>query len=84
MLPELTKKVNIREIYVDGTPDGQYALRILRAFRAKCDAKWVLVGVDKEGARDTDLVFKTMNEHQDMRAKELDKAISILERELIK
>ncbi len=74
-LPEI-EKIDITNCHVDGTPDGKYALRILKAFRAQCNTKWVVSGLPEERT----LLWKTMNEHQDQRAAELDKAIEILER----
>ncbi len=40
--------------YVDGTPDLDYPLRILRAYRVNCDARWASdadgsVGVETAG-----------------------------------
>jgi len=64
--------------HIDGTPDGNYALRILRAYREACNTKWIIVG-EHEKPR---ALYDAMNKHQDLRAKELDKAIEILEREL--
>lgn len=73
-LPPIGKVMNINEMYVDATPKG-YALRLLRAYRRRCDEKWIVEGLpDNEK-----LVFEYMNECQDMRAKELDMAIEILE-----
>jgi len=63
--------------HVDGTPDGKYALRILRAYREACNTKWIIEGENIEKARS---LYEAMNEHQNQRAAELDKAIEILER----
>jgi TPR repeat protein len=60
--------------HIDGTPNGMYALRILRAYREACNTKWIIEG-EHEKAR---ALYDMMNEHQDQRAKELDKAIEIL------
>lgn len=62
--------------HIDGTPDGNYALRILKAYREACNTKWII-----EGDTTAKPLYELMNEHQDQRAKELDKAIEILERE---
>ena len=61
--------------HIDGTPDGNYALRILRAYRQACNTKWIIEGENVEKLR---ALYDAMNEHQDLRAKELDKAIEIL------
>jgi|GEM_PF-5429136 hypothetical protein len=63
--------------HIDGTPDGRYALRILKAYRAACNMKWII-----EGDTEAKALYDAMNEHQDQRAKELDKAIEILEKNL--
>lgn len=68
--------VNLRNVYIDATPDGNYALRILRYYRKQCDSKWIVDGIP-ENRR---IVYDTMNEHQDQRSSELDKAIEILGR----
>ncbi len=60
--------------HIDGTPDGKYALRILKAYREACNTKWIIEG-DHEKAR---ALYDAMNEHQNQRAKELDEAIEIL------
>lgn len=72
-LPEIRNRVDIR--HVDGTPDG-YAIRILKAYRLRCNEKWVVEGINDNSK----LIYDAMNEHQDLRAKELDRAIAILER----
>lgn len=77
-LPPMNQ-MSIKDMFVNGTPDGKYALRILRAFRQRCNEKWILEGDFPEGTRK---LYESMNEHQDERAKELDKAIAILEREM--
>jgi hypothetical protein len=70
-LPEITKQPII---YVDSTPDSGYVLRILKAYRDNCDCKWA---TSCDGECDN-LLLKTMNEHQDQRAKLLDEAIDKL------
>ena len=50
--------------FIDATPDGNYALRILQAYRADCDLTW----------SDNTAGFKIKNPL----LKELDKAISKL------
>jgi len=73
-LPEIRNRVDIR--HVDGTPEG-YALRILKAYRRRCNEKWVVEGMTDNAK----LIYDAMNEHQDLRAKELDRAIAILEKQ---
>ena len=58
---------------VDGTPDRDYPLRILRAHRENCNCKWVS---DKSNP-----LLDVMNDDCDRRAKILDHAICILEEE---
>ena len=66
--------------HVDATPDNDYPLRILKAYRKNCDCKWSRnagnVDVD-------DSLIETMNRFNDERAKILDKAIIILENEML-
>ncbi len=74
-LPELTK--DMREIirHVDATPDGKYAIRILKCYleRARCKFK-------VEEMEDNEIkLFDFMNTCQDKREKELKEAIEILE-----
>ena len=66
-LPPITQQPII---HIDGTPDENYVLRILKAYRENCDCKW-------SGNVDN-LVIEAMNNHQDQRAELLDKAIRIL------
>ena len=73
-LPELTNKVDLH-IGIDATPDGNYALRILRIYRSMCDSRWEVSGLSKERTA----VYDYMNELQPKRAAELDKAIKALE-----
>ena len=58
---------------VDGTPDRDYPLRILRAHRENCNCKWIS---DKSNP-----LLDVMNDDCDRRAKILDHAICILEEE---
>jgi len=70
-LPEITKQ----EVkYVDSTPDKNYPLRILQAYRDNCDCFWA-TGID--GSCDNP-IYELMNEHQKQRAEILDKAINKL------
>lgn len=67
-MPEVTQEPII---YVDATPNGGYALRILRAYRENCNCRWE--------AEPPSPIVDLMNEHCELRAAELDKAITILE-----
>jgi hypothetical protein len=73
-LPEIRNELNPREVHIDGTPDGGYALRILEYYRLRCNEKWVVEGF-KENEK---LIYDLMNETQDKRAIELDQAIAKL------
>lgn len=76
-LPPLKEDIDWKNYHVDATPDGKYALRILELYRDRARSKWVVNGLsDKET-----MIYEYMNEAQDKRAKELDKAIEILRRE---
>jgi len=72
-LPELT--INTREFHVDATPDGKYAIRILKCYLERARAKFK---VDDMGDNEVKL-FDYMNECQSKREKELKEAIGILE-----
>jgi hypothetical protein len=76
-LPKIKDRIDMKHQYIDGTPDGQFALRILKFFRARCNEKWIVEDVDEKARA----IYDAMNEHQDLRAKELNKAISILSKE---
>lgn len=71
--PKILNDVSID--YVDGTPNGGYALRILRAYRERCNMLWETHGLGENQA----VIYDLMNEAQKQRALELDKAIEILE-----
>jgi len=73
---ELLKTANLHEhAYIDATPDGNYALRILKHYREMCNCTFTdnLSGIEPES-----WVAKQMNENNEKRAKELDWAIEIL------
>ncbi|MDD4970717.1 MAG: hypothetical protein PHT07_14920 [Paludibacter sp.] len=73
-LPKFTQQVIE---HVDGTPDADYPLRILKAYRENCNCKWSETGFpDLEKINP---VLMLMNQHQEERAKILDKAIEILQ-----
>ena len=61
-------------LHVDATPDNDYPLRILRAYRENCNVKWI--------ATPPSVVYDQMNEMCDQRAKILDRAITLLEKAL--
>jgi len=62
-------------LHINGTPDKDYPLRILQAYRQNCDCKWA----DNTGKNEpTNSLFKMMNEQNDKRAMLLDKAITKL------
>ena len=62
---------------VDATPDGHYAMRILEAYRQGCNARWT---DNTAGVESTNPLLVKLNEMQDARAEELDKAIAILKK----
>ena len=68
-LPELDRPLN--ELRVDATPDGKYAIRILKCYLERARAKFKV--------EDNDEFFTFMNECQDKRVVELEKAIEMLE-----
>ena len=61
-------------LHVDATPDENYALRILQAYRQNCNCKYEVHGLPKKQI----IFWDMMNELQDQRAKVLDKAIETL------
>lgn len=67
-LPEITQQPII---HIDGTPNEDYVLRILRAYRQNCDCRWVVISGESP-------LIDFMNECQDKRAKLLDEAIKVL------
>ncbi len=62
-------------LHVDSTPDDEYPLRILRAYRKNRNVHW-----EVEGGIDSK-IYDEINEHQKQRAKILDRAIVKLESE---
>ena len=60
-------------IHVDATPDEDYPVRILRAYRENCNVKFV--------SNTENPLIKQMNKNCDQRAVILDAAIAVLERE---
>jgi len=63
-------------LHVDSTPDANYPLRILRAYRLNADCCYEVTGVDEKSR----VIWDMMNSFQEKRAKLLDKALEILER----
>lgn len=69
-LPQLDRPLN--DIRPDATPDGKYAIRILKCYLERARAKFKIED-------NKDELFDFMNECQDKRVVELEKAIKILE-----
>lgn len=67
-LPETTQQ---SILIVDATPDEDYPLRILRAYRENCNVKWV--------AEPPNPLVDIMNTDCDKRAEILDRAILMLQ-----
>jgi hypothetical protein len=75
-LPKIRNTIDPKDVHIDGTPNGGYALRILEYYRLRCNEKWIV-----EGLTETEKsIYDVMNETQDKRAEELDKAISKLKK----
>ncbi len=72
-LPEISQEP---VMHIDATPDGNYPLRILRAYRQHCDCYWT--------TNTGNPLMVAMNKACEERAVILDKAIIILEQELAK
>ena len=70
--PEIVNKQEV--MFIDSTPDENYPLRILQTYRHRCKERWA---TESDGSCDNPL-YRLMNEHQEQRAKLLDKAIAIL------
>lgn len=66
-LPEVTQQPIL---CIDATPDREYVLRILRAYRQNCDCRWV--------STEPNALIDIMNMHCEERAVLLDEAIAIL------
>ena len=67
---KVTNTINPNEQIIDMTPDGEYALRILKYYRNRAEEKI-------SGSSDN-IVFEMVNKAQDKRAIELDLAIEKL------
>ena len=68
-LPQLDRQ--LCDMHVNATPDGKYAIRILKCYLERARAKFII--------NDDDEFFKFMNDCQDKRVVELEKAIKMLE-----
>lgn len=64
-------------LYIDATPNNNYPIRILEAYRKRCDCKWSSSSTEIVAITE---LMKLMNDQQDERAKILDRAIEILKR----
>lgn len=74
-IPELNKIVCSKDFHIDATPDGKYAIRILKCYLERAHIKFKV-----EGMEDSEIkLFDYMNECQDKRVVELEKAIKTLE-----
>lgn len=72
-LPDLTQQPIL---YIDGTPNEDYPLRILRAYRQNCNCMW---SETTTGGEPQNPLLQLMNEHNRQRAEILDRAIRLLE-----
>ena len=68
--PELTQQEVLR---IDATPDKNYPLRILQAYRENCNCRWS--NTCYPDLETTDPMLHLMNQDQEQRAKILDEAI---------
>ena len=73
-LPPLTQQPVLS---IDGTPDAEYPIRILQAYRENCNCMWA---DSTEGELPANPLLRLMNEHNVYRAFILDEAIEILRR----
>lgn len=76
-LPKIRDEIDPKNYHIDGTPDGNYAIRILQFYRELARCKWDV----SCGSERLKTLYDTMNEHQDMRATELDAAIRVLQQQ---
>lgn len=72
-LPQIDRPIN--ELRPDATPDGKYAIRILKCYLERSRTKFVVNGMEDNEVK----LFEFMNACQDKRVVELEKAIRILE-----
>lgn len=72
LVPKVTRQPIV---YVDATPDEDFPLRILQAYRDNCDVLWA----DNTGSEETTHpLLVAMNECQHKRAEILERAIAKL------
>ena len=76
-IPELNKELNSKDFHIDATPDGNYAIRILKCYLERARVKFVVSGMEDNEIK----LFDFMNACQDKRIVELEKAIKKLETE---
>lgn len=67
--------VDSKEFHINATPDGKYAVRILKCYLERACIQFKTYGSDKESVE----VVRFMNECQNKRVKELEEAIKILD-----
>ena len=72
-LPKVTQEPII---HVDATPNEEYPLRILKAYRENCNCKFS--ETTNQGDQIISPLIKVMNEHNEKRAEILDRAIAKL------
>ena len=73
--PELNATVSSSDFKIDATPDGKYAVRILKNYLKRAKIKF-----ETDNREDNEVeLFNFINSCQDKRAIELENAISILE-----
>jgi len=77
-IPKCRETINPSNYHIDATPDGEYAIRILRFYRELTNTKFIIEGPDTDSLN---ALYQAMNQHQDQRAKELDIAIKLLQSE---
>ena len=76
ILPEMTQE---SIMHIDSTPNDDYPLRILRAYKANCDVKWSDNTTSNENTKPLNPLLQMMNDHCNERATILDDAIKVLE-----
>jgi hypothetical protein len=67
--------INSKDFHIDVTPDGKYAVRILKCYLERARIQFKSYDNEKESAA----VIDFMNECQNKRVKELEEAIKILD-----
>jgi hypothetical protein len=74
-LPELNKSLNTKDFHVDATPDGKYAIRILKCYLERARRKFKVEEMEDNEIK----LFDFINKCQDKRVIELERAINMLE-----